>query len=143
MVSLEVLVVALVLVLALLWGSYVIRQLRQQLQQQRQQLKSLQGDLRSLCGSSVQMGERFSRMVRQIDQLSVGHKQLHEKQQDQRSPADSEELAYEQAVKLAQKGATPEELIDICNITRGEAEIITMMQRLEGAPSNVYPDQQQ
>jgi hypothetical protein len=46
--------------------------------------------------------------------------------------------AYELASKLARKGASTEELMETCGLSRGEVDLITMLQRLgqgTGAPA--------
>jgi hypothetical protein len=44
---------------------------------------------------------------------------------------DGDGRAYSQAIKLVQKGASVEELMEVCGLARGEAELIAMMHRLE------------
>lgn len=56
-------------------------------------------------------------------------------------PAPRREVAspaYELASKLARKGASTEELMETCGLSRGEVELVTMIQRLGqgvGAPA--------
>lgn len=98
--------------------------------EQSRRLETMQSDLRALCNAAVQVGER-------VNLLEQGMKQLQQRQQelgirqDQMVHAEPEERTYEQAVKLAQKGTPLEEIMDICNLSRGEAELITMMHRLD------------
>lgn len=98
--------------------------------EQGRRLETMQNDLRALCNAAVQVGER-------VNSLEQGMKQLQQRQQelgirqDQMVHAEPEERTYDQAIKLAQKGTPLEEIMDICNLSRGEAELITMMHRLD------------
>jgi hypothetical protein len=51
--------------------------------------------------------------------------------QDNMAHSEPLEASFEQAIKLARKGSSVEELMEICNLSRGEAELIAMMHRLE------------
>jgi hypothetical protein len=126
-VSLVALGLALFAVVALALSA--LRQ-RHFVREQSRRLETMQSDLRALCNAAVQVGER-------VNLLEQGMKQLQQRQQelgirqDQMVHAEPEERTYEQAVKLAQKGTPLEEIMDICNLSRGEAELITMMHRLD------------
>ena len=99
----------------------------------RRQMKNqaaLQADLRALCNAAVQMGER-------INHMDVRIKALHQRQremgvlQDKMVQSEPQDVSFDQAIKLARKGSSAEELMEICNLSRGEADLITMMHRLD------------
>lgn len=130
-------IVALVLaVLMALLLSIVLRfasRTRKALQQQVQSQAMLQADLRALCNAAVQVGERVNRMERGLKALQQRQQELGVRQ-EQLALGDSPEPGFEQAIRLARKGSSVEELMEICNLSRGEAELISMMHRLDPSP---------
>ena len=81
---------------------------------------ALQDDVRGLCTGAVGLGRRVHAMEREALQMT---RRLEERTSRGRS--------YDQAVRLAQRGSPLEDLISVCGLSRGEAELITMMQRLD------------
>jgi len=92
-------------------------------------VKSLQNDLRALCNAAVGMGERVNQMERRLRQLSERQEALGLRQ-EQLNQEDPEARSYSQAIKLAHKGAGVDDLIEVCGLSRGEAELVAMMHRL-------------
>lgn len=99
-------------------------------QQQLQSQAAMQADLRALCHSAVQVGERVNRMEAELKGLQQRQQELGVRQ-DNLSHSEPLEAGFEQAIRLARKGSSVEELMEICNLSRGEAELIAMMHRLE------------
>ena len=121
-------------IFAVIYLLVITNQWRKRFAVQQQQILSLQHDLRSLCSAAVNVGERLGAIERESSQLSREQKILSQKQsQTTIKVATAEEPSFDQALKLAKKGASAEEIVDICNITRGEADLISMMYRLERA----------
>ncbi|MGM0592945.1 MAG: DUF2802 domain-containing protein [Pseudomonadota bacterium] len=116
--------------LALLGLALLAMRLRQQWQQLERQQETMQSDLRALCNAAVQVGERVGRLEQGLKQVQQRQQELGSRQ-EQMVYAEPDERAYDQAVKLAQKGASLEEIMDICDLSRGEAELVTMMHRME------------
>ncbi len=117
------LAVVVVLVTISLW------RMKRVLLQQRQSQQTLQADLRALCNAAVQVGERVNRMEREQGLLQQRQQELGLRQETL-AQAEPYEASFEQAIKLARKGSSVKELMDICNLSRGEAELIAMMHRL-------------
>ena len=105
-----------------------IAQRRQQAQQQAT-LQTLQSDLRALCNAAVGVGERVNGLERRLRQLAQQQEELGLRQA-QINQEEPEQRSYSQAIKMAQKGASVDDMVDVCNITRGEAELVAMMHRL-------------
>lgn len=129
------LVAIVIVIFVALYFSIVHKGLRKELAQQQQQVQNLQRDLRSLCSAAVNVGERLGGIERESNQLSREQKILSQKQQQSKTTvqvASGEESSFDRALKLAKKGASAEEIAEFCNITRGEADLIAMMHRLEG-----------
>lgn len=100
------------------------------LREQHKVPAQLQSDLRALVNSAVQVGKRLRRMELQVKLLQQRQEELGVRQ-DKMAQVEAHEAGYDQAVKLARKGASVEELMEICNLSRGEAELIAMMHRLD------------
>ena len=102
---------------------------RRMLREQQQTLETVQKDMRALCHAAVQVGGRVNRLEQAVKQLQQRQQELGQRQ-DKLVHPEPEARSFEQATKLAQKGASVEELMDICDLSRGEAELIKMMHRL-------------
>ncbi len=93
-------------------------------------IQSLQNDLRVLSSSAVAVGERVGRLDRLVGQLAQQQKELGLRQ-EQIDRSEPEDRSYAHAIKLAGRGAGIDELMEVCDLTRGEAELVAMMHRLE------------
>lgn len=121
------------LVVAVLAIMLPLSQLRRQAAEQQrlaEQLQAIQRDLRALAHSAVSVGERVGRLEQsgrgveqRLDTLGLQQEKLVKGEEDERS--------VEQAIKMASKGASIEELMEITGLSRGEAELVAMMHRLE------------
>ncbi|MCW8918213.1 MAG: DUF2802 domain-containing protein [Gammaproteobacteria bacterium] len=126
-VAIVVMALVVLLLVALL---LLIARLRGAQQQQLQAQSTMQADLRALCHAAVQVGERVNRMEAELKGLHQRQQELGVRQ-DNMVYSEPLEAGFEQAIKLARKGRPVEELMELCNLSRGEAELIAMMHRLE------------
>ncbi len=94
-------------------------------------VRILQNDLRALCNAAVGMGDRVNQLERRLRQLSERQEALGLRQ-EQFDQEDPEVRSYSQAIKMAHKGAPVDDLIEVCGLSRGEAELVAMMHRLGG-----------
>ncbi len=101
----------------------VLRRQRQQLRRQDALIAALRQDLRALTTAAVGVGERVLETEQRQRRLA--------ERQDQLDLYDAANQPYEQAIRLVQKGADVEELVEICGLNRGEAELIRMLHRLD------------
>ena len=88
-------------------------------------LKRTQNDLRALINASVGMGERMLEMERRQRRLA--------ERQEQLDIYDAANQPYEQAIRMAQNGSKIEELVEICGLSKTEAELIKIMHRFDKA----------
>lgn len=133
MITLEqsIAIAALLLIALIIVALFVFAmRLKGTLQQQLQSQAVMQADLRALCNAAVQVGERVNRMGIELKLLQQRQQALGVRQ-DNMAHSEPLEAGFEQAIKLARKGSPVEELMEICNLSRGEAELIAMMHRLE------------
>ena len=110
----------------------VSRRTRQRQADWNAAVQTLQRDLRALCNAAVNVGERLNRAERRLHQLTERQEELGMRQ-EQMGRGEGGDQSYQQAIKLAHKGAGVDELIDVCGLTRGEAGLIAMMHRLDKA----------
>lgn len=87
----------------------------------RQRIKQLEQELGALCNASVRAGEHVVRLEQQVQRIVERQNQL-----ELRSGGDR---PYSQASQLVNRGADIDELMNTCGLTRGEAELLVMMQR--------------
>ena len=86
-----------------------------------ERIRQLDQELAALCSASVGAGEHVLRLEQQMQRIIERQNGL-----EMRSTSDR---PYNQASQLVNKGANIEELVDTCGLTRGEAELLVMMQR--------------
>ncbi len=120
--SAPVLAVAGVALLALLaslslWRT--LRRYRRRIDDLEGLTENLRNDVRALCAGAVGLGERVSR----IDERS---RRIHERQ-EQLEMRDPGERNYAQAIRMVQHGADIDEIIRVCELSRGEADLLMMM----------------
>jgi len=84
-------------------------------------VRSLQSDLRAMCMGAVGIGKRMLKIEQQLRQQDM--------RQDQIEIRDTGTREYDHAVRLARKNADIDDLISTCGLSRGEAELIKIMQR--------------
>jgi hypothetical protein len=96
------------------------------LRAERARLCHLQKDTRALCAAAVDAGERMQLLERRLRQLSLRQDELGIQQKQ----GEGDMRSFEQANKMVRKGASVDEVVDICGLSRGEAELIAMMQRM-------------
>lgn len=87
-------------------------------------IKKLGDDFAAVCAGAVGLGDRLERMEEQIGILS--------ERQDQLELREPVLQSYKQAKKLLNGGMDTEELMENCGVTRGEAELMAVLHRLEG-----------
>ena len=85
------------------------------------QVKQMEQELGALCSASVGAGDHLMRLEQQVRRINERQNVL-----EMRSVGDR---PYAQASELVHKGADIEELMEACGLTRGEAELLVMMQR--------------
>lgn len=83
---------------------------------------SVQQELKGVSLSLAALGERLVKLEIQIGQLrdQAGHQPLPLNR-------EAEQKSFKVATKLALQGASVEEIVDLCGLARGEAELICML----------------
>ncbi len=115
--TLSALVIALVAMQ--IYQFVVIRRLRAQLRSREDQTLSQRDDFAAMCKASVGAGDHLVRLEQQVRRLT--------ERQDQIEMRTAGDRPYTQAIQMVQHGADVDELISNCGLTRGEAELISML----------------
>ena len=108
------------LVVFLMWRLRVREQDDERLHQEVQRLRD---DLGALCSGAVGVSERVARIEQRLQRVS--------ERQEQMESSTPESQPYDKAVELARKGATADELVAKCGLTKGEADLVVMMHRMD------------
>lgn len=87
----------------------------------RQRLAQTEQQLGALCSASLGAGDHLVRLEQRVQRVM--------ERQDDLEMRAGHERPYAQASRLVHKGADIEELVATCGVTRGEAELLVMMQR--------------
>ena len=87
----------------------------------RERLQQMEQELGALCSASVGAGDHVVKLEQQVKRIIERQNLL-----EMRAASDR---PYTQASQLVHRGANIEELVDTCGLTRGEAELLVMMQR--------------
>lgn len=102
------------------WHHYRLWQLQRQTDVlERQQLLQ---ELHSISQSAVGMGRR-------IHWLEKALRQLNERQDEAKRQAESENKSFLSANRLFEQGASTEQVMATCQLTRAEAELVRNIQQ--------------
>ncbi len=96
-----------------------LKQLKQFTALQQKQLKDLSHELQSMTSAAYGVGKRINQLSAQIRELDDRQEEFDLKEQGAQS--------MQQAIALVHKGASIEELMETCEMSRGEAELLTMV----------------
>lgn len=131
--------VAIVLVMSL----FSFKRQRKQQHDQQLSMQSLQRDLRALANAAVGVGgrvleiERHQRKHPNVVTMREQSPQLQPKELNSNSTSvdfyNSYNQPYEQAISMAQSGISIEDIVNVCGISKSEAELVSMMHRLDKA----------
>ena len=83
---------------------------------------SLRQDLKGVTLSMAALGERLAKLELQIGQLRESADK-----QGSGLGRDSDQRSFKIATKLALQGANVDEIVELCGLARGEAELIRML----------------
>lgn len=91
--------------------------LQRQLHQQRLEHDQLQAQFKLLLSGAQGVGDR----LRQVEADLSNSKNIA----IQNNSTSNGDVSVRQAIELARKGATVDELVDLCGLSRGEAELMS------------------
>ncbi len=96
-----------------------LKQVKQYTAMQQKQLKELAHELQTMTNAAYGVGKRINVLAGQIRELDDRQEEFDLKDQGSQSMT--------QAIALAQKGASIDELMETCDMSRGEAELLMMV----------------
>ena len=96
-----------------------LKQLKQFTALQQTQLKDLSHELQAMTSAAYGVGKRINQLSAQIRELDDRQEEFDLKEQGAQS--------MQQAIALVHKGASIEELMETCEMSRGEAELLMMV----------------
>ncbi len=96
-----------------------VKQLKQFVSLQQKQLKELSHELQTMTSAAYGVGKRINQLAGQIRELDDRQEEFDLKDQGGHS--------MQQAIALVHRGASIEELIESCDMSRGEAELLIMV----------------
>ena len=127
--------VAAVLVMTL----FAFKRQRKQQQIQMLSMQSLQRDLRALANAAVGVGGRVLEIERHQRKRPVAVS-VQEQPEAYNNTAiapveyyNSSNQPYEQAIRMAHTGANIDDIVNVCGLSKSEAELVSMMHRLDKA----------
>ena len=100
-----------------------VKQLLNQESQRQNVTQILQQTINSLNGEVLENGKRRQQIEVQLKRLGI--------RQDQLELCELESRPYGHATKLVKKGAGVEDLMGVCGLTQGEAELIVNLHGLQ------------
>jgi biopolymer transport protein ExbB/TolQ len=113
-IAVLLLVVISVVYSMLLWR---IKQLEAQLKNSAAESERLRNELQAILDGAVGVGQRVQQIESSI------------KRKEHREYRESGEISVKQAIELARKGANVDELVAICGLSRGEAELLATIHK--------------
>jgi predicted nuclease with TOPRIM domain len=112
-------------VILMLLGALIYRVYRQsqiQANDQNVSTQELRQDLKGLSVSLSVLGERLARLETQMGRLED-----RQGQQAMSSNKEADHRSFQVATKMALQGADVEEIVHVCGLTQGEAELVRML----------------
>ena len=106
---------------------FIVLRLRRKFMEQDQLLANLQKEVEALRLNERGIADSIQRQQSQL--LSMASRQ------DKLEINENTRVNYKQAIALMKKGASTDELVEACDISRGEVELISHMQRLWNNPA--------
>lgn len=132
-------------VVVLIMSLISIKRQRKLQLEQNLSMQSLQRDLRALANAAVGVGGRVLEIERHqrkrptvvaTDKVSPQSQPQQSVPINHAAPVDfytNSNQPYEQAIRMAQTGATTDDIINVCGLSKSEAELVAMMHRLDQA----------
>lgn len=96
--------------------SFILLRLWKRFDEQNQSVSDLQKELKALLMCERGMADRIKTQQQQVHGIS--------NRQERLEINEAPQVHYKQAIALMKKGATADELVEACDISRGELDLI-------------------
>lgn len=113
--------------MAVFWffGQRKLHQMQARLQQQNLQIETMRNDVRALFSGAVGGDSRLHKLESRVRRITERQEQIENNKQTERP--------YEQAIRMVHQGSKVEDIMAVCNLSKGEADLIIMMHRADKA----------
>ena len=107
--------------MTLLWffGHRKLRHMKDAVQLQKQQIETLKNDVRALFSGAVGGDLRLHKLEARSRRITERQEQIDITKQTERP--------YEQAIRMVHQGSKVEDIMAVCHLSKGEADLIIMM----------------
>jgi len=117
---------------------FFLRLQQQKNEKQTLKISSLEKDLHALANAAVGVGSRVLKVEREQRNKATSGNATEQfvSPVNQNMPVDfynSSSQPYEQAIRMAQTGATVDDIMNVCGLSQSEVELVCMMHRLDKA----------
>jgi len=106
------------------WTRKRLEAFEQQIQKQ-QKSEHVLDEITALNAGSIGLGGRFLKLEKEFQALAMHLDEIHSQIQSN--------TPYAHAIHLAQKGSSSKEIVELCEISLNEAELILMMHKTDQA----------
>ena len=106
-----------------------VSQQNRKMQAYEKRLKILKGDLQALLLCSRGVGDKLNYQFNEFRNLI--------ERQDRLELNEKGEPSYKQAMALLDRGVSEDEMIDTCDLTQGEAELIAQLRKTRSVTNHV------
>jgi len=96
-----------------------LTRLRRKLAVQTDLIEAIKNDVRALFSGSVGEDNRIYKLEQRTRRMKERQEQLEN--------SNYADRPYEQAIRMVQKGTNVEDLMSVCHLSKGEADLIIMM----------------
>jgi hypothetical protein len=86
-------------------------------------MRRMQSDIHALCAGAINMGNHIESLEYKLRRVAERQEQLEAR--------DPIQQTYAHAIRLAQKGAGVDDLVENCGLAQGEAELLMRLHRVE------------
>ncbi|VAW93000.1 hypothetical protein MNBD_GAMMA22-572 [hydrothermal vent metagenome] len=102
---------------------FIVKTKKQQIRDQHD-LSELKRDLRALTSAALGVGERVLKVERQQNNNEVKFDNVNKL-------SHNNDVSYEHAIHLVQKGVKVNQLVDSCGLSQGEADLVSLLHRID------------
>jgi hypothetical protein len=109
-------------------GQRQLQNMHRAIAEQKQQLDTMKNDVRALFSGAVGGDARLQKLESRSRRIIERQEQLENNKQTERP--------YEQAIRMVHQGSKVEDIMAVCNLSKGEADLIIMMHRTNKSESD-------
>lgn len=109
-------------------GHRKLQEMQRFINEQRLQVDTIKNDVKALFSSGVGSDLRLQKLETRSRRITERQEQLENTAQTERP--------YEQAIRMVHQGSKVEDIVAVCHLSKGEADLIIMMHRADRAETD-------